>query len=485
MAGFREKYQYILVMVLFVLVALFFPNSMIGLAVSLIVAALAFIRPKDGLLFLLIYFPTRAFLIEINPSLKIAGDLIAIAAFLRAVWDQRNDWKKMFQFSLFEWGFFLFILIGCVSALITGVSVGAIIFQVRAFAITYLIFYTVKRLSIEKEDIHRFLWITFTMSMILSVQGIVEKVSLRTLLMPETWVERYISPTNQQRIYGLINNPNVLAVYLTLAFICTLYLSTLVSKRTKLFLLIGSVVMMGVWILTYSRGTAIGLAVGLITYLALSRNWKTVVKALLIIVLSVIVISIPVTKATEFVQNMNVLKEKPIAAPDQQGDESHAEKRLKETFEGSTIEQSKNTGRLFIVRKGLQIFKDHPVIGSGFSTFGDSASKSYSSPIYKHYGINLNIYSDNQYIQVIAETGVLGVVGFAVFLLGMLAFLWKNRHTASPYADALISILIAVYVCGLLYNIWEDKTFTAYFYMILGGVASMAAETFGRPLRFK
>jgi len=61
MAGFREKYQYILVMVLFVLVALFFPNSMIGLAVSLIVAALAFIRPKDGLLFLLIYFPTRAF----------------------------------------------------------------------------------------------------------------------------------------------------------------------------------------------------------------------------------------------------------------------------------------------------------------------------------------------------------------------------------------------------------------------------------------
>lgn len=330
---------------------------MIGLAVSLIVAALAFIRPKDGLLFLLIYFPTRAFLIEINPSLKIAGDLIAIAAFLRAVWDQRNDWKKMFQFSLFEWGFFLFILIGCVSALITGVSVGAIIFQVRAFVITYLIFYTVKRLSIEKEDIHRFLWITFTMSMILSVQGIVEKVSLRTLLMPETWVERYISPTNRQRIYGLINNPNVLAVYLTLAFICTLYLSTLVSKRTKLFLLIGSVVMMGVWILTYSRGTAIGLAVGLITYLALSRNWRTVVKALLIIVLSVIVISIPVTKATEFVQNMNVLKEKPIAAPDQQGDESHAEKRLKETFEGSTIEQSKNTGRLFIVKRVCKYLK--------------------------------------------------------------------------------------------------------------------------------
>jgi len=170
--------------------------------------------------------------------LKIAGDLIAIAAFLRAVWDQRNDWKKMFQFSLFEWGFFLFILIGCVSALITGVSVGAIIFQVRAFAITYLIFYTVKRLSIEKEDIHRFLWITFTMSMILSVQGIVEKVSLRTLLMPETWVERYISPTNRQRIYGLINNPNVLAVYLTLAFICTLYLSTLVSKERSCFSLL-------------------------------------------------------------------------------------------------------------------------------------------------------------------------------------------------------------------------------------------------------
>ncbi|MBE3570327.1 MAG: O-antigen ligase family protein [Bacillales bacterium] len=485
MAGFREKYLYILVMALFVLAALFFPNKMIGLAVSLIVAAMAFIRPKEGLLFLLIYFPTRVFLIEISPSLKIAGDFIAIAAFLRMVWDQRNDWKRMFQFSLFEWGFFLFILTGCVAALITGVSVGAIIFQVRAFVITYLIFYTVKRLSIEKEDIHRFLWITFTMSMILSIQGIVEKVSLRTMLMPETWVERYISPTNRQRIYGLINNPNVLAVYLTIAFICTLYLSNLVTKRTKWFLLICSVVMMGVWTLTYSRGTAIGLAVGLITYFALSRNWKTVVKALLIIVLSVLAINIPVTKATALVQNMNLLKERPIAAPDQQGDESHAEKRLKETFEGSTIEQSKNTGRLFIVRKGLQVFKDHPVIGSGFSTFGDSASKSYSSPIYKHYGIQFNIYSDNQYIQIIAQTGVLGVLGFAVFLVGMLVFLWKNRHAASPYASVLMAILMAVYVCGLLYNIWEDKTFTAYYFMMLGGIASMASGTFDRTVKLK
>jgi putative inorganic carbon (HCO3(-)) transporter len=483
MAGFREKYQYILVMVLFVLVTLFFPNRLIGLAVSLILAAMTFIRPKEGLLFLLTYFPTRAFLIEMCPSLKITGDLVAVAAFLRMVWDQRNDWKKMFQFSLFEWGFFLFILTGCVAALITGVSLGAIILQVRAFVITYLIFYTVKRLSIEKEDIHRFLWITFTMSMILSIQGIVEKVSLRTMLMPQAWVERYISPTNRMRIYGLINNPNVLAVYLTIAFICTLYLSTHVTKRMKWFLLICSVVIMGVWSLTYSRGTAIGLAIGLITYFALTRNWKTVVKALLIVVLSVLAINIPVTKATAYVQSMNMLKEK--SALSQQADESHAEKRLKETFEGSTIEQSQNSGRLFIVKKGLQIFKDHPVIGSGFSTFGDSATKSYSSPIYKHYGITFNLYSDDQYIQIIAQTGVLGVLGFAVFLLGMLVFLWKNRHTASPYANVLMSILTAVYVCGLLYNIWEDKTFTAYFFMMLGGIASIAAGTVESSLKLK
>jgi O-antigen ligase len=465
-------------MVLFVLAALIFPNSILALAVSLILAALAFIRPKEGLLFLLVYFPTRSFLIEISPSLKITGDLVVIAAFLRMIWDQRNDWKRMFQFSLFEWGFFLFILTGCAAALLTGVSMGAIVFQIRAFVITYLIFYTVKRLPIEKEDIHRFLWITFTMSMILCIQGIVEKVSLRTMLMPEAWVERYISPTNRARIYGLVNNPNVLAVYLTIAFICTLYLSTLVSKKTKIFLLLCSIVIMGVWTLTYSRGTAIGLAAGLIVYLVLSRNWKMVLTAVLIFLVSIVAINVPVTKATAFVQNMNLLKEKQPVSPDHQGEESHTEKRLKETFEGGTIEQSKNTGRLFIVKKGLDVFKDHPIIGSGFSTFGDSASKSYSSPIYKQYGIHFNIYSDNQYIQIMAETGVLGVLGFAVFLLGMLLFLWKNRHAAAPYAGVLISVLIAVYVCGLLYNIWEDKTFTAYFFMMLGAIASLAMRTF-------
>ncbi|WP_061810707.1 O-antigen ligase family protein [Rossellomorea vietnamensis] len=471
MKELKERYLYILAAAVLYIAALVIPNSKIGLGVSLVLAVLAFIKPKDGLLSLLIYFPMRSFLTEINPGLKLAGDIIIIAVFLRVLWNHKKNIKSLFHFTHFEWGFFAFMLIGTVAAFLTGVQVAAIVFQIRAFFITYLVYYSVKRLGITKEDVARFLWVTFTVAMILTVQGLVEKLSIRSMFMPETWVNRQLSPNNATRIYGLINNPNVLAVYLSIALMTSLYLYQNVSKRgTKIFLMISMVLMTGVWTLTYSRGTWIGFAIGLVIYILLTRNWKSMSRIALILIASVILINIPVAKASNWIKNTDfgqIERNGPPEEDPNSGGGSTEGKRLKDTFEKSTLELSKQTGRLFIVFKGFEIFKDHPVIGTGFATYGDSATKSYSSPIYSDYGIDYDIYSDNQYIQVIVQTGALGVIAFAVFLLGMLFTLWKMRKS-SLFAIPLIGLLIGIYWCGFIYNIWEDKTFTLYFFMMLG-----------------
>jgi putative inorganic carbon (hco3(-)) transporter len=481
MKEIRERYLFILASALLYVLALVIPNAKVGLAVSVLVAIIAFFKPKEGLLSLLIYFPTRYFLTEINPGLKLAGDIIIIAAFIRILWDQRTNWKQIFAFTIFEWGFFAFLIIGTISAFLTGVSPSAIVFQLRAFIITYLLFYIVRRLNISKEDVKQFLWITFVMAMIITLHGLVEKLSSRSFLLPEMWAGRMLSPNNASRIYGLTNNPNVLAVYLSIAFLCTLYLQQFIQKKgMKLFLTISMIFMMGVWTLTYSRGTWIGFAVALAVYILLTRNWGVLKRTILILLASTILINLPVVEATKWIKANGIFTPAP-PSPSDNGDnegedtESVERKRIEGTFDESTLELSKETGRLFIVFKGFEIFKDHPVIGTGFGTYGDSATKSYSSPIYDDYDIGFDIYSDNQYIQIIVQTGALGVIAFAVFLLGMLLGLWKYRKS-SVMAIPTLALLLGIYWCGFIYNIWEDKTFTLYFFIMIGFIFNLLSN---------
>jgi len=465
---FNEQWKVVGVGVILLILALVLPLSIIAYIVTVILGVLAFIKPKESMFLLLFYFPLRSFLVEINPSLKLVGDLIIVAAFLRVLWNSRTNPKSIVQFEKFEWAFIAFLVVGAISAFITGVSLGAIVFQLRAFAITFLILYVVKRLGITKQDIKMFLWSTFIVAMILVVQGLVEKLSMRSAWMPEFWINRSLSPNNKVRIYGLINNPNVLAVFLTIAAMLTVYLKMLLPKNKVQWLLnLALVLMSGVWVLTYSRGTWIAFAIGLAIYVLFTRNWKFMVKTGVVIGLSIIFVMIPATNVANWISDNTQIGNFPRTGPAEEVGFEVEKNRITETFNKSTLEKSMTTGRLYIVSKGFEIFKDYPIIGTGFATFGDSASKSYSSPIYKDYEIGYDIYADNQYIQIITQTGVVGVLLFAVFLLGMLIMFWKYRKT-SPYAIPMVAGLIAVFWCGLIYNIWEDKTFTMYFYFLTG-----------------
>lgn len=459
------------------LINLLIPTSIAAYLATAIFAVAAFVRPKQSILFLLIYFPLRSFLIEVNPALKLIGDVVIIFIFLRVLWDSRKDIKSIFRFEIYEWAFIIFLLVGSLSAFITGVSLAAIIFQLRAFAITFLLLYIVKRLDISKRDIFNFLVVTAAVAFVLVVQGLVEKLSMRSALMPDNWINRQLSPNNSSRIYGLMNNPNVLSVHLTIAALLTYYLKKLVTKPVIQWgLNIFIVLMAGAWILTFSRGTWIAFAIGIAVYFLFTRNWKFIVKAVVVIALGYLLVASPVMFMSKWISNNteigNFDRTGPVETPDEK-QESVESTRIKETFTTDTLELSKTTGRLFIVEKGFEIFKDHPIIGTGFATYGDSASKSYPSPIYEEYGIGFNIYSDNQYIQVIVQTGAVGVILFAVFLLGMLVVFWKKRNDV-PSALPMLAALIGIYWCGFVYNIWEDKAFTLYFYILTAAFISLA-----------
>ncbi|WP_338470682.1 O-antigen ligase family protein [Niallia sp. XMNu-256] len=456
---------------LLLLISVVVPISSFGYLATLLIGMILLFNPKQGLLFLLIYFPIRPALIEWSPSIKYVGDFIIVLLFVQALWQWVKTKPKLGKIPIFIIGFLAFCLVGTVSALITGVSIIAVIFQLRAFLITFLLILIISIQKINKRDLYAFLWTTVIMAVMMSLQGIVEKVSLRTLLIPETWSSMQLPETNRIRIYGLIGNPNVFATYLAIAFICSIYLKK-VYTNYRLLLTIFSFLIFGVFLLTYSRGTFIAMIVGFIVYIALSKEWRVIKPVALSIILSLPIIYFPVVGLTEYMEQQQRMAQQPETVVEdvevepikEQGD---FKKRMTEAFDQNTIQASTEWGRIYIVKKGIEVFKDHPIIGTGFGTFGDSASLSYPSPILEEYQIPSGIYSDNQYIQVITQTGILGVISFAIFIIGMIVLLWKKRKQVGG-SILFISILVGASAAGLLYNIWEDKTFTLYFYIFLG-----------------
>ena len=109
-------------------VALFLPTSITLVATSLFFALFAFFRPQQSLLFLVVYVSIRPLLVEVNPGLKLIGDLITVIAFGKLVLSSGRDWKSLFSFKWFEWAFFAFLIFGSVSGLMQNVLPASVSF---------------------------------------------------------------------------------------------------------------------------------------------------------------------------------------------------------------------------------------------------------------------------------------------------------------------------------------------------------------------
>ena len=106
-----------------------------------------------------------------------------------------------------------------------------------------------------------------------------------------------------------------------------------------------------------------------------------------------------------------------------------------------------NNGRLFALKLALRVWGDHPVVGTGFGTFGSSASLTWVPDIYYDYDMLEGFYADNQFACVLVETGA---VGFVLFLAFLLCTLWYHRRN-------LLKVVTCVIIAwfGVFYNILE------------------------------
>ena len=300
----------------------------------------------------------------------------------------------------------------------------------------------------------------------------------KTVFMPEVWQQYSYSKTNFIRVYGLLKGPNELALFLMIAFICSLYLLTKVEGRKKVWVYIGLTIIGSTFLLTYSRGAFLALLVFIALYLLLFRNFKRIIPIVIVALCSGLIFLSVVSFAESYQANVldqqteeGKTEKKIVKKPKNTTKQPTGEglKRYKETFSEDTLEMSASDGRLYYVTKAVEVFKDHPIIGTGFATFGGAATLAYSSPIYEEYEIGFNFYSDNQYILTLAETGIVGVLLLTLLLYNFLKITYRTyKETDKNLAIILVFFFSTMMVGGMVYNILENDTFTLYYFLALG-----------------
>lgn len=472
--------QFLLAVALFFIILLFLPPYLATFFSILIFIALAWYRPKYFLLLIITYFSFRPALVEINEGLKLAGDIGIITLVIKVVFEalRQKDYRSIFKLEWYEWAYLLFCLVGTISALFTGVKLIAIIFQLRKFLVMYLLFYAIKRLKWEKENVLSVLKTITVIALVLSIHGYIEKISQRQWLLPQTWKEMYLSSVNIDRIYGLLGNPNSLALFMFVAIVASLILLQITKKK---YWYIPCIVSVGTLILTLSRGTWLTIIIAGIIYIISTRKFHILGKAAIALIAGYLLIFLPVSYGDEWVigqdKNVEDNEEKKINID---GTGSKIGDRIGSMFKQDEITASQNTGRLYFVKVGFEIFRDYPIIGTGFGTFGDSATLIYSSPIYEEYNLagiyhylGRDFYSDNQYIQVIVQTGIVGTILFTIFLLNLFYRMIKLRKIHRE--EALLGLLFyfVIVLVGVVYNVWENQMFAMFFFILLGWLETL------------
>jgi len=243
----------------------------------------------------------------------------------------------------------------------------------------------------------------------------------------------------RQRVFGLFGNVNYFAEYLIVPLSIAVPLFLVTKNRIrKILLLIGILTMGLTLIFTFTRGSYLGFGVAVIFmfFLFLLSRGKSFIKEnknIFIIVLIVIII---------FTCLLTIPT--PLNKP------GTTISKLKERVSITKLGTEFSFGRRIAIWKftGMMI-KDRPLLGSGIGTFKYNTLR-YQANFFEQ-GDNRSLYphgfadkAHNEYLQLWAE---LGIVGLAIFLWFMIAYFYRGikylKKEKNEYLQGIVIGLMA------------------------------------------
>lgn len=421
-------------------------------------------------LFLCFFIPLREFIALYTVTfIKFLPDLIIWP--LAALVIIKNKFKV--NLKLYDWAFLGFIVSGLIATLINGTSLLAFALQVRSIGTMYLLFYILRNTEFSEKQIDTIKNVLMIVLSVILLCALLEHFTDK-FLFPEAWRVNIKYASNYARVYSLMNNPNSFAFFSYTVMLFVYFANK--NKNQFIHYVFYSFVFLGI-LLSASRSTFIAIAflfLLLIFETLKGKDFKPLLKMGISLALAVVLMfaSIPLKNliidvtggfgASFSESNTNNSKDpnkNNIAFLD----------RFNELSGNSIFQNSSADGRIFVILKGLEIFMDHPVFGTGFGTYGSAGSQMVTPELYEEYGLYENLYSDNEYIKVFVETGILGTLIYIAFILLLFKKCLKNRYK-------LITLLSFLFI-GMFYNVFEMQTICFIFYFILAYADKLLPKT--------
>jgi O-antigen ligase len=344
-----------------------------------------------------------------------------------------------------------------VNAVPPAVAVAGMLFTLDAA----ILFYLPRMVGYSHEDAQRAMWV---------IAGVVALTSLlaigQSLLSPDLLGVTPVAGMSGEgvRVGSLVRDPNILGTLIGMALPFTVFsLVRLPRGRSRWITLGMTLALVLALLLTYSRGSWLGVAVGFgVVALVIDRR--------ALIAFGAIVLLAYVTA---------VVMPKGILAGGSLGYDPFATTINRFTAVGD----GRDLRSLFIVN-ALPIVAEHPILGVGPGRYGGAAASVFGSPVHVRYGTDLLLTNqltvDNFWLHLGVEGGVLGFSAFLAMigtaLIQPIRALRGSIGSRFSVPAGVVSATAVVCVATVTTMLLEGNT-AAFLFWFLLGIGSMTEAT--------
>ncbi len=118
--------------------------------------------------------------------------------------------------------------------------------------------------------------------------------------------------------------------------------------------------------------------------------------------------------------------------------------------------------RLILIQRGLEWFRQRPILGYGLAGFHAMNESLFGSSYYAH----------NNYVEMLVDGGIIGTVIYYSLYIRSLVNYFKNRKTITKDNTIFLGLLISILVCDygmVTYNDIFTQTILLIVFMVSGG----------------
>jgi hypothetical protein len=465
--------------VLSLLLMVFSPFVVLGVALAIAVVGLVFVRPESGVVMLMAYTPFEPFLLKFVPDdvyvyTRYASEMVIYVLIASLAWRYLARRMKV-PLTPIDLPFVMLLLVAVTSIVINAVPALSAVLGVRQIIRFILLFFAVVYLMPKEKFIKS---MTVMMGVIVVLQaglGLVQAASggaIDDFLLPSEgkFLEGIqLTAGTQQfwsqgtRIFATMGRYDQLGQFLCLFLLLGAGLLYFAGRQRDVRTL-WIVMVMGLpaLLLTLSRASWFGFVLGLLIIAAyFMRDRRFRVGAVVAIVL-----------AAGYVAYSGLVVRYLIESPEQTIVERFFESFSLARFQGEYY----GLGRVYWMVQTPFVVATSPFFGVGPSMYGGGAAAAlHNTKVYDALGLPFGVYGtdgyiDNNWFSLWGELGTIGVLVYLwmfVVLLLMSVRVFRKAH--EPYVKGLalgfVGVIFAVSFQAFLATAFEIRTLAVYFWI--------------------